>query len=337
MQKYIRTLGIRNNLRCCFIKGMNQQNRFRKNIFILLGMAIFLFFLSSCKTTTFYQFYKVSSINEFSKGTNSLVFEDDNCKVLYDFWGQGGEVGFMFYNKTDENIYVNMKESFFINNGIAHDYYQNRQFTNSKTFSSSISYSNTSMYSYADLNAFGLNASKSVSGYNYQGFKQTNTISLGITSILSAAVGISTTETKKVSTSHGSYTSYTENDIVCVPPNTTKVITEYCVTKTLYRDCDLRRYPSRSQIRTVKFTNSKSPFIFSNKIAYTVGKSEKLLSLENKFYVSEITNYPKESVIIMRYDEFCGDKSNVKNEFFNNYSPDNFFIKYFKEKSKFKH
>ena len=334
---YNRCLGMRNKTICFSKKGMNRNNHIGKNILRLLGVVTFLLFVSSCRTTTFYQFYKVNSINEFSKGSNSLVFEDNNCKVFYDFWGEGGEVGFMIFNKTEENIYVNMKESFFINNGIAHDYYQNRQFTNSKSFSTSVSFSNTAMYSYANLNAFGLNASTSVSGYNYQGFKQTNAISAGVTSMISATAGIAATETKKVSASLGSITTYTERDVVCVPPQTTKVITEYCVTGTVYRDCDLRRYPSRNQVRTIKFTNSKSPFIFSNKIAYTVGKSENLFTFDNKFYVSEITNYPKEAVIVVRYDEFCGDRSDTKSEFLKNYSPDNFFIKYDKVKSRFRY
>jgi hypothetical protein len=35
----------------------------------------------------------------------------EDCRVLYNFLGSGGNAGFVFYNKTKENIYLN-KEDF---------------------------------------------------------------------------------------------------------------------------------------------------------------------------------------------------------------------------------
>lgn len=35
---------------------------------------------------------------------NALVYEDDNCVILYDFWGEYGNFGFQIYNKGEENI-----------------------------------------------------------------------------------------------------------------------------------------------------------------------------------------------------------------------------------------
>jgi hypothetical protein len=35
------------------------------------------------------------------KQSNSLAYEDENCKVFYDFWKDGGNVGFLFQNKTE--------------------------------------------------------------------------------------------------------------------------------------------------------------------------------------------------------------------------------------------
>ena len=59
---------------------------------------------------------------------NNLVFEDDNCKIMYDFWEEYGNIGFIFTNKTSENIYLHLDECFFVKNGIAEDYYQQRVF-----------------------------------------------------------------------------------------------------------------------------------------------------------------------------------------------------------------
>jgi len=315
-------------------KMSKKKSHTGKRMIELFGAVCVLFFITSCKTTDFYQFYKVNSISEFSKNSNSMVFEDNNCKVMYDFWGEGGDVGFMIYNKTDDNIYIDMKECFFIDNSIAYDYFQNRTFTNTRTSSVSISNSNSAVYNYTGMNAMGLNASKSISGTNYQGFKS---IGAGVASASAVSSGIAVTQSKGVIASSGTSTSYKEMKIICIPAKTAKVISGYVITDALYRDCDLLRYPSKGQIRTLKFSNNKSPFVFSNRITYTVGKSENPFTFENKFYVSEITNYPKDAVKTTIDEVYCGEKGDAKLEVFKNYSPDSFYIPYYKEKSKFKH
>jgi len=333
--KYIE---MKSNSGCRFKKETSRKSRAKKgNVVLFLWLATILPFMTSCKSTVFYQFYKVNSINEFSKNSNSLVFEDDNCKVFYDFWGPSGDVGFMIYNKTDENIYVNKKESFFIENGMAYDYFKNRTYENSKSSSMSFSNSNMAMYGVTGMDAVGLGASTSVSGSNYQGFKQTNAVAAGASSAIAQTAEIANTKTKGFTTSSGYSVSYKEMDVICIPPKTSKIISEYCITNALYRDCDLRKYPSKSQIRTLKYTGAKSPYVFSNKIAYTVGKSKDLFIFDNKFYVSEITNYPKKSVMVEGNKMFCGEKSDEIYEFFNNYSPDSFYIQYDKGKDKHKY
>jgi hypothetical protein len=305
-----------------------KSHMIRNNFFNIVGAAIVLLFFTSC-STVFYQVYKVQPIDEVSKSTNFLVYEDENCKVFYDFWGQGGNVGILFYNKTNNNLYVNLKESFFINNGIAYDYYKNREFTNSENSSVSISNSSTEMYNYTALNTIGLAASKSISGDNYQGYKQTNSFAAGIASSVAATAGIAASKTKEITTLSGSSVKYIEKDIICIPSKTSKIISEYSVTNTLYRDCNLLKYPSgKKQIQTKVFSENKSPFIFGNRIAYYIGNSEKLNVFENKFYVSEITNYPQKEIMIKTYDEFCGEKGLKKEFYFKNSSPDKFYIQY---------
>jgi hypothetical protein len=90
-----------------------------------------MFFVASCATPTYYQLYKVTSVNPANKELESLNFEDENCIVSYSFWSKGGDAGFIFKNKTDRKIYLNLKETSFILNGIAFDYFKNRTFTNS--------------------------------------------------------------------------------------------------------------------------------------------------------------------------------------------------------------
>jgi len=106
------------------------------NLFLIAVIAVFL---TSCATTSFYQVYKAVPTDKSIKTENYLIYEDDNCKISYNFWGEGGNIGFYIYNKTNENVYLNLEQSFFVLNGIAYDYFKNRVYTHSTSSGSSAS------------------------------------------------------------------------------------------------------------------------------------------------------------------------------------------------------
>lgn len=279
-----------------------------KTIKPLITLALSTLLLTSC-TTTYYQVYQTKSIDKLQTTDSSFVYEDDNCKVSYNLWGDGGNAGFRFYNKTNQEIFVNLEESFFIVNGVANDYYKKRVFT--KSASSGVATSKSAT------------ASKSVTGINYLNLLQNNSIQT------SASAG--------VITSSGYSTAYYEPSIIHIPAKTSKIIAEYTINERLYRDCDLFKYPSKSQIKSKSFSKTDSPIVFSNRISYTVGASTEPIKFENEFYVAEVTNYPEEEFTEKKGDEFCGEKSVVKKMYFKNVSPDKFYIKYPKINEKFKH
>lgn len=126
----------------------------------ILSTALVLFILSSCSSTSFYQVYKAEPISESITKVNFFNYEDENCIVSYDFWDNGGNMGFKFYNKSNKNIYLNLAECFYVINGNSYDYYKNRVYTNSITSGTTLS-SNTT-------------ASKSMTGINYLDLIQTN-------------------------------------------------------------------------------------------------------------------------------------------------------------------
>jgi len=80
-----------------------------------------------------------------------------------------------------------------------------------------------------------------------------------------------------------------------------------------------------------------SPYVFSNRITYRVGEAAAPVQFENQFYVSEITNYPEKEIVENEYDEFCGEKSIEKYDFFKVKSPDRFYIMYLKNGNDMKH
>lgn len=94
-----------------------------KKIFFFIFACLLLI---SCKSLhTYYQICEVNSTLETSS-TGNYKYSDDACSISYDFWGNGGNPGFIFSNNLDEIIYIDLSKSFFIKNGIAHDYYLQR-------------------------------------------------------------------------------------------------------------------------------------------------------------------------------------------------------------------
>lgn len=275
----------------------------------LILIAVVTFLLTSCSITSFYQVYKATPSDKLIIQDNSLVYEDDNCKVSYNLWGEGGNIGFCFFNKTDKNIYLNMEESFFVLNGISYNYYRNRVFTNSSTLG--ITTSKTA------------GVSKSVTGYNYLNLLQANRIEI--------------TSSAGLVTSSGYSTAYIEEKFICIPSKTSKIITEYSINESLIRDCDLFKYPSKKQIKTKSFSKKESPIVFSNRITYAIGRTDNIVKFENEFFVSEISNYPASEFLESKYDEYCGQKSSSKMMYFKDISPAKFYIRYIKGTDGWKH
>jgi len=104
-------------------------------------IIILSFILTSCTVTNYYQVYKVTSDNGNVNKSN-INFEDKNCIVTYNLWSEGGNVGFNFFNKTENDIVVDLSKTFFVINGVAFEYFQNRTFSNSSTSASSLTSNN---------------------------------------------------------------------------------------------------------------------------------------------------------------------------------------------------
>lgn len=274
---------------------------------LFIGAVVTL--LTSCNVTSnYYQIYKTNTSDNIVKKGDFLVFEDENCSVTYNLWNEGGNVGFNIYNKSNKNLYLNLEESFFVFNGIANNYYKNRVFSNS--VNSGATYST------------GVMASKSVTGYNFLNLLQTNKVTVS--------------NNAGIVNSSGYSVSYNEEKIVSIPPKTSKYIVEYSINNSLYRDCDLYKYPTKKQINTKSFTKSDSPFVFSNKISYYIDTPDKLIKFDNSFFVSEIANYPESEAFYSKTDENCGQKSMTKSYYFNDKSPDKFYVKYVKGQDSWK-
>ncbi len=94
---------------------------------IRYGIVALIIFMS-CSPSFYYQVYKVEHDQNIEKKTKKLVYNDDYCTVEYNLWDASGNIGFKLINKTNNFIYINLEESFFILNGIAYPYFLNRTF-----------------------------------------------------------------------------------------------------------------------------------------------------------------------------------------------------------------
>lgn len=121
-----------------------------------------------------------------------------------------------------------------------------------------------------------------------------------------------------------------EKEVITIPANTRKKISEYSVSWLRITDCDLPNYPTRMNIQTKGFDKDGSPVVFSNRISYSLGDEEAIHSIENEFYVSEVTNYPERAVFEDRYVTYCEGRV-VRRRFMKYASPDAYFLRYERE------
>lgn len=275
-----------------------------RNLLYTIGTVLIL---SSCATTSFYQVYDVKPIDKSITNSDMLFYEDDNCKITYNLWSNGGNIGFNFYNKTDSKIFVKLNECNFILNGFAYDYFKNRTFTTSESKSASTSEIST--------------GSVAVTGLNIYNNIQTNQVKSSSSANLSSSVGYAV--------------SIKEDSNVCIPPKTTKRVSEYSINDALIRNCDLFKYPRTKEIKTVSYTESESPIVFSNRITYEINGNSTLVT--NEFYVSGVTNYPESEFFETKHVEFCEQKSSYSTKYYKYYDTDKFYIKYSKGTDYWKH
>ena len=123
--------------------------------------------MTSCSLKTYYQVVEVKSTN-VQKESNNYVYNDGDCKIIYNFWGEGGDAGFTIENLSDVVLYVDLGKTFYIENGKAYDYYRAKTGKNLKL----VEANNSSNKSNSDIAftekpvvAIPPHASKSLYGY----------------------------------------------------------------------------------------------------------------------------------------------------------------------------
>lgn len=309
--------------------------KMKKTLLLLLCIDTILF--ASCSPMfSNYQIASMKAVGCTTEDASSIVFEDENCKVMYNLWCNSGDAGFLIYNKSDQNLYLDMTESFFVKNGRCFSYYKNRSYTETKAVATGSRMTTTSTTVNGNSNT---NTNSSMNSYNYlpnerYGYLTTNSNTNAVMNF--STVGFSNT----YSSTRGSSVSIAEEKIVCIAPNTYRIITEYSISDNIYRSCDLLlKGDDKNENNPLTFTEENSPLVFENIISYRVGESKTLNKMKTKFYMNEVVNKKASAITELRRPEFCGEsfQEMKKERYFTNYDARKFYIEYDLKYNKFKH
>lgn len=262
-------------------------------------MVLCLAFTSCKSLQTYYQVCDVkSSLPQSTHG--GYEYKDASCTVSYDFWCNGGNPGFTITNNTNEIIYVDLANSFYIKNGVAYDYFLNRVITSSAA--------------YAETIATG----KSGTAYGYW-----NTIAGLVPGSLTASVGEKSTAQKSTSV------ATEEKSVISIPPHASKFITEYNISALEFTACEFDLTPKRHNTPKYDFSLVNSPLVFSNYITYRVGDDTTNHVITNDFYVGSITVYHADDAVI---EQTVGCPGNThKIDVLRDEAPQKYYIRYSRE------
>ena len=263
----------------------------------LLLAFVIMPLLCACSSSTYYQLYKVDT-NGLEQTTNQLNFENEHCTISYNLWAENGNLSFTMYNKTDQNIFIVMPQSFFIQNGIAYDYYTNAVHTSRQV--TQVGKAATYANSYA-----------SILGNNAMGVGKATTYAGSLTSE-------NTTTTQELA-------------MVCIPPKAAKYFKGFKLIEYAQKDCDDYdfNYPKKES-SIITYDKENSPWFYRNRIAYTLdGDISNCQYVENELWVSRLQNYNSKAMEeLIKVTECETHYPNTKliilnqapNAFYNNYT-----------------
>ncbi len=266
------------------------MSHFYKLSVAIIAVATCLSF-SSC-SNVFYQTYSVDS--NLNQHDNSLVFENEDCKVMYNLWSENGTLSFVFINQTDKDIFINMGQTFYIKNGEAKDYLSNQTYgirtKNSSSFETSITQNYTT-------------SSNLWTSRYYVPMTFSNIIN-------------------NVSTQKPEY--------LCIPPKTYRVIDGFKIGMDIFYTCNISKDFPHDNAIVATYDESSSPLKFENRIGYSFSKDNNSTKyIKNSFWLSNIRNYTEKAATEkIQEKKDCYSHKNTRkqfkiggpNKFYNTYS-----------------
>lgn len=104
----------------------------KKSTVLLFSAVLISLFMTGCtKKTSYYQVYqaKATKGDQCAVVGNYFTHSAGNYEVRYNFFSEYGNPGFWMVNNSDSVMFVYLKETFFVINGVAYEYYLSRQWS----------------------------------------------------------------------------------------------------------------------------------------------------------------------------------------------------------------
>ncbi len=267
-----------------------------KKVYLVFGLFFMLF---ACAPSTYFQLLETDTSQSTVKD-KEFFYENDNLIISYELWGNKGNASFKIFNKTDKDIFIDLKRSHLIVNDIAYTYYQNRKFS--------------------------VKPIPVLSAATDEQLEELRKVKLP--GVLMKNLPVQSNEAVE----------FLEERIVCIPPKSAQIVNGFSLINSIYRDCVLYRFPSSKQEFYVEFKKDNTPFSFRNRISYAFDENFKDLKIfENDFFVNKISNFTETNFIKYEKLSFCNDSSNIEIQMSPFYKPSSFFIKYKLEPGRINH
>ena len=230
--------------------------------------------MASCSTTQYLQVYDIMPCEGVELRDGYPVYDDGTMAVAYDFWGNGGQAGCLITNNGEENIYVDLAETFFVKNGLSDPCYKERTYT-------------VTSASTVEANAVALSSASATASapfYNYV-YDFAGTVGVGLSDTHGVAQGASSSVSKSVSVA--------EQQIVVIPPGTAAFVGGHSILSgNYYTNRGSRQDPGSKKKDETEFSTDNSPLKFGNVIAYRIGRDGEWQDLRSEFYLQRLTDYP---------------------------------------------
>lgn len=230
--------------------------------------------MASCSTPKYLQVYDVMPGDGVELRDGYPVYDDGTMAVAYDFWGEGGQAGCLITNNGEENIYVDLAETFFVKNGLSDPCYKERTYT-------------VTSASTVETNAVALSSASATASapfYNYI-YDFAGTVGVGLSDTRGVMKGVSSSASNSVSVA--------EQQIVVIPPGTSAFVGGRSILSgNYYTNRGSKQDPGSKKKDEAEFSTDDSPLKFGNVIAYRIGRDGAWQNLRSEFYLHRLTDYP---------------------------------------------
>lgn len=240
----------------------------------IISVAALAAVMASCSTPKYLQVYDVMPGEGVELRDGYPVYDDGTMAVAYDFWGNGGQAGCLITNNGEENIYVDLAETFFVKNGLSDPCYKERTYT-------------VTSASTVEANAVALSSASATASapfYNYI-YDLAGTVGVGLSDTHGVMRGVSSSASNSVSVA--------EQQIVVIPPGTAAFIGGHSILSgNYYTNRGSEQDPGSKKKDETEFSTDNSPLKFGNVIAYRIGRDGEWQDLRSEFYLQRLTDYP---------------------------------------------